>query len=66
MKKSMLLLLIATAIGITGCNHHTPPSAVERGEENGIMEIDSTVNLMIYYPQFTHIDLVCENMPRRR
>lgn len=65
MRHLLALFLLTGLLTLTGCNEQRVAETTVLEPEHGtLMEIDTTENLVVYFPQFTYIDLVCAEMPR--
>lgn len=67
LKKGTIVWLVVAVFFVIGCEEdrerHYRADMPESVEQMDIMEIDTTSNLIIYYPKFSKIDLVCKEPP---
>ena len=62
------LLPVLAALLLCCCNKSKPTEIMEKDNAvQGVMVDDSTFKgLIVFYPQFSRIDLVCEKMPSKQ
>ena len=66
MKYSLYFLVMLVAL-MCCCTNNKNNETMDKETASSVMIDDTTVNgLIVYYPQFSRIDLVCEKMPSQQ
>jgi len=64
MRYWQMMFLLVGLMNLVGCNEQrVAETTTQEAVHEKLMEIDTTQNLMVYFPQFTYVDLVCAEMP---
>ncbi len=64
MRNCTWIVAVFILAAIVGCEEKSQTVVAETTAADPYIIIDSTSQLTVYYPQFSRVDLVCEQMPR--